>query len=47
MKVPEDMTERIKEWADGEVEREKERETFMGKLQAVGKDPRAALDTME
>jgi hypothetical protein len=30
--VPEDMTERIKEWADGEAEREKERETFMGKL---------------
>ena len=31
---------------EGEAEREKQREAFMGKLQAVGKDPRAALEAM-
>jgi hypothetical protein len=30
----------------GEAEREKQREAFMEKLQAVGKDPRAALEGM-
>ena len=41
--LPEDTAEKAKEWAEGEAEREKEREAFMGKLRAVGKDPRAAL----
>jgi hypothetical protein len=44
---PEDMGERVKEWAEGEAEREKEREAFMERLRAVGKDPRAALEGME
>jgi hypothetical protein len=29
--------------AEGEAEREEQREEFMGKLRAVGKNPRAAL----
>jgi hypothetical protein len=37
------MGERVRGWAEGEAEREKQREVFMGKLQAVGNDPRAAL----
>jgi len=45
--LPEDVEERIKEWAEGEAEREKQIEAFMGKLRAVGKDPRAALETIE
>src|SRR5919112_927375 len=44
--LPEDMPEQAREWAEGEAEREKQREAFMGKLQAVGKDPRAALEEM-
>ena len=39
MALPEDTAEKAKEWA----EKEGEREAFMGKLQAAGKDPRAAL----
>ena len=45
--LPEDTGERIREWAEGEEERDKQREAFLGKLQAVGKDPRAALEAME
>ena len=41
--LPEDTSERAKEWAEGEAERDKQREAFMGKLQAAAKDPRAAL----
>ena len=41
--LPEDMRERVKQWAEDEAEREKQREAFMGKLRAVSKDPRAAL----
>jgi hypothetical protein len=41
--LPEDTAMKAKEWAQGEAEREKQREAFMGRLQAVGKDPRAAL----
>jgi hypothetical protein len=44
--LPEDTAEKTKEWAEGEAERERQREAFMGKLQAVGKDPRAALKKM-
>jgi hypothetical protein len=38
--VPEDTGERVQGWAEGEAERE----VFMGRRQAVGKDPRAALE---
>src|SRR5215211_2775085 len=34
--LPEDTGERVKEWAEGETERE----VFMGKLRAIGNDPR-------
>jgi hypothetical protein len=44
--LPEDTGDRVREWAEGEVEREKARETFMGKLQAASKDPRVALEAM-
>jgi len=44
--LPEDMPEQVRKWAEGEAEREKQREAFMGKLGAVGKDPRAALEGM-
>jgi hypothetical protein len=44
--LPKDMGERVKEWAEDETEREKQREMFMGRLQAVGKDPREALEAM-
>jgi len=44
--LPEDTAEKAKQWAEGEAEREKQREAFMGKLQAVGRDPRAALQGM-
>jgi hypothetical protein len=41
--MPEDTAEGAKEWA----ERDKQREAFVGKLQAVGKGPRrAALEGM-
>ena len=46
MKLPEDMRERVRGWAEVEAEREKQREAFMGRLRAVGKDPRAALEEM-
>jgi hypothetical protein len=42
--LPDGTAEKAKEWAEGEAERERQRETFMGRLQAVGKDPRAALE---
>ena len=45
--LPEDTAERVKGWAEGEAEREKQREAFLGRLKAVGKDPRAALETLE
>jgi hypothetical protein len=45
--LPEDMGERVKGWAEGETEREKERETFMGKLRAVGKNPSAVMEGSE
>ena len=45
--LPEDTAEKAKEWAEGEAERERQQAAFMGKLQAVGKDPRAALETLE
>src|SRR5919107_731770 len=41
--LPDDTAERVKGWAEGEAEREKQREEFMGKLRAVSKDLRAAL----
>src|SRR5215204_914063 len=44
--LPEDTSERGKGWAEEEAEREHKREAFMGKLEAVGKDPRAALEGM-
>jgi hypothetical protein len=44
--LPEDTARRAKEWAEGEGEREKQREAFLGKLHAVGKNPRAALEGM-
>jgi hypothetical protein len=44
--LPEDTGQRAKEWAEGEAEREKQREEFMGRLRAVGKDPRLALEAM-
>jgi hypothetical protein len=42
--LPEDTGERVKQWARGEAVGAKEQEAFMGKLRAVGKDPKAALD---
>jgi hypothetical protein len=45
--LPDDTAERVKGWAEGEVQREKQREAFLGRLKAVGKDPRAALETLE
>ena len=47
MALPEDTAERAREWAEGEAQQEKEREAFMGKLQALQKDLRAALEAME
>jgi len=44
--LPEDVEELIKEWAEGEAERDQAREAFMGKLRAVGNDPRAALEEL-
>ena len=44
--LPDDTAERIKGWAEGEAEREKQREAFLGRLQAVGKDPGVALEAM-
>jgi hypothetical protein len=40
--LPEDTAEKVKEWAEGEAGREKQREAFMGRLRAVGEDLRAA-----
>jgi len=45
--LPEDTGERVRGWAEDEVERQKQREAFMGRLQAVEKDPRAALEGMD
>ena len=42
--IPADMGERVKEW--DEAETEKQREEFMGRLLAVGENPRAALEEM-
>jgi hypothetical protein len=39
MALPEDTAEKAKEWAEGE----RQREEFMGRLRAVGKDPGTAL----
>jgi len=36
VRLPGDTAERVKEWAAGEAEREKQREAFIGRLQAVG-----------
>jgi hypothetical protein len=44
--LPEDTAKKVQEWAEGEAEREEQRETFMGRLKAVEKDPRAALEAM-
>ena len=44
--LPEDISDRVRGWAEGEAEREKQREEFMGRLRAAGKDPRAALEEM-
>jgi hypothetical protein len=44
--LPEATVEKTKEWAVGEAEREKQREEFMGRLRAVGKDPGGALGAM-
>jgi hypothetical protein len=41
--LPEDTEQRARQWAKGEAEREKQREAFLGRLQAVGKDPMAEL----
>jgi hypothetical protein len=46
VELPEDTGERVKGWAEGEAEREKQREAFVGKLQAVAKNTRAALEGM-
>jgi hypothetical protein len=40
--LPEDTSEKAKVWAEDEVERE----VFLGRLKAVGEDPRAALEGM-
>ena len=39
-----DTAKKATEWAEDEAERKKQREAFMGRLRAVGKDPRAAMD---
>ena len=44
--LPEDIPDRVRGWAEGEAEREKQWEEFMGRLRAAGKDPRAALEEM-
>ncbi|MDQ3913135.1 MAG: hypothetical protein M3305_15465 [Actinomycetota bacterium] len=44
--LPEDIPDRVKEWAGGEEERDKQREAFLGRLRAVGKDPMATLESM-
>jgi hypothetical protein len=44
--LAEDATKKAKEWAVEEAERERQREAFMGKLQAVGKGSRAAPEEM-
>jgi hypothetical protein len=42
--LPEDTAEKAKESVERAAKTEKERKAFVGKLQAVGKDPRAALE---
>jgi hypothetical protein len=44
--LPEDTPEKAREWAEGEADREKQRKAFLGRLKAVGEDPRAALEGM-
>ena len=44
--LPEDTAEKAKGWAEGEAEREKAQEAFMGRLQSIEKDPRTALEGM-
>ena len=44
--LPQDTAKKAKEWAEGEAEREKQREALLGRLRAVGKDPMAALEEM-
>jgi hypothetical protein len=44
--LSEDTATKAKEWAEEEAEGERQREAFMGKLRAVGKDPRTALEEM-
>jgi hypothetical protein len=44
--LPKNMGEHVRGWAQGEAERKKQREAFMGRLQAVEKDPRAAQEGM-
>ena len=44
--LPKDIPERVRGWAEGEAESEKQREAFLGKLQAVGKEPMAAPEAM-
>jgi len=46
MALPEDTGQRVRQWTEGEAESKKQREIFMGKLQAVEKDPRSALEGM-
>jgi len=45
VRLPGDMGERVKRWAEGEAERKAEG-GFHGELQAVGEDPRAVLKEM-
>jgi hypothetical protein len=44
--LPEDTGQQVRQWAGGEAVRAKEQEAFMGKLLAVGKDPRVVLEEM-
>ena len=44
--LPEDTGQRVRQWAEDEAEREKQREAFLGKLGAVVKDPRTVLEGM-
>ena len=45
--LPEDTAEKAKAWAEGEAQRERQREAFLEKLKAVAKNPGAALETLE
>jgi hypothetical protein len=44
--LPEDTGQRVRQWAEREAEKEKQREAFLGRLQAVNKDPRTVLEEM-